>query len=217
MLAGVVERIAVLEAVAANLGANGVRRFGLQPALADVEHLVEHVRDMEPHGGSRLDIASGRHLFAREPPAVGKGELEFVAVELRTGRAEAGCDFGQLDLPDTRQLVANLRRLEGQLFGVGQVLPLAAAAYAEVLAKGFGTQRRAFHILDDVALHVAVPLRADLYIHHIARHGHRHEDHHVLPAPHGLAFGRERRYLQPLDQGVVCFLSCHISGIVRQR
>src|SRR5699024_8410031 len=46
-------------------------------------------------------------------------------------------------------------------------------------------------------------------VHHVARDGHRDEDHHVVPAAHRLALGCEGRYFEPLDQGIIRFLSCH--------
>ncbi len=211
VLAGVVEGVAVLDAEALCLQADGVRRFGLEPAPADVEHLVEHARDVESRGGRGLDGLAGLHLLAGQPAAVGEGVFEFVAVEPRLGRPEAGGHLGQLDLADAGELVAHLAGLEAQLLVVGQVLPLAASADAEVLAEGFGTVRRPLHVAHHGALHVAAALHADLHVHHVARHGHRHEDHHLLPAAHRLAFGGQRGYLKTLDQRVVRFLSCHRS------
>ena len=155
------------------------------------------------------DLAARPDLLAREPATVGEGEFELVAVELCAGRAQTRRDFGQRDPADARQLVADLFGLEAQLLPVGQVLPLAAAADAEMLAEGLLAQRRPLHVTHDETFHVAAAFRPDLHVHDVARHGHRHEDHHVLPTPHRLAFGGERRYLEPLDQGVIRFLSCH--------
>ena len=69
---------------------------------------------MKSHGGRVADVARRLDLLARQPAAVGEGEFEFVAVELRLGRAEAGRDLRQLDLADARQLVADLIGLEAQ-------------------------------------------------------------------------------------------------------
>ena len=209
MFAGIVERIAVFEAEASGFEPDGVRRLGLQPALADVEHLVEHVRNMESHGRCSIEIGTALNLLARQPPAVGEGKLQLVAVEARPDRTQAGGNLREFKFPDARQLVAHLCRLEPQLLLIGEVLPLAPPAHPEVLAERLLTQRRAFHVIHHVALHEAAPLDADLHVHHIARDGHRHEDHHVVPTPHGLALGRQGRNLKPLDQGIVRFLSCH--------
>ena len=164
---------------------------------------------METHGRPGRNLPARRHLLVREPAAVGKGEFELVAVELRPRGAQAGGDFGQFELPDTRELVADLRLLLAQLLPIGEVLPLAAAADPEVLAEGLDTQRRASDIADHIALHVAAPPGADLHVHHVARYGHRYEDHHILPTPHRLAFGGEGRDLKPLKEGIVRSLSCH--------
>ena len=209
MLAGIVERIAVLDAETFGLHPDVVRRVGLQPAFADVEHLVEHAGDMEPQRGRGADIRTALDLLARQPPAVGEGEFEFVAVELRPGRPQARGDFGQGDLADAGQLVVHLPGFEAQLLLVGKVLPLAAAADAEMLTEGLGAQGRFLHIADDEPLHEPAAFGAYLHIHHVARHGQRHEHHHVVPASHRLAFGGERRYFEPLDEGVICFFSCH--------
>ena len=115
----------------------------------------------------------------------------------------------QGDLADAGQLVAHLPGFEAQLLLVGKVLPLAAAADAEMLTEGLGAQGRFLHIADDESLHEPAAFGAYLHIHHVARHGQRHEHHHVVPASHRLAFGGERRYFEPLDQGVICFFSCH--------
>ena len=210
--AGVVERVAVLEAEALRLQADGIRRLGLQPAPPDVEHLVEHVGNVESQGRRSLQVGAARHLLAREPAAVGEGELQLVAVELRRGGAEAGGDFGKLEPPDAGQLVADLRPLQCELLFVGEILPLAAPADTEVFAEGFHAQRRTPHVAHDVALHEAAAFHADLHVDDIARDGHRHEDHHVVPTTHGLALGGQRRDFKPLDQGVVRFLSCHRFG-----
>ena len=80
---GVVERVAVFQTETLGFQPDGIRRFGLQPALADVEHLVEHAGDVEPRSGFGLDVAPGSHLLTGEPAPVGEGEFELVAVELR--------------------------------------------------------------------------------------------------------------------------------------
>ena len=137
----IVERVTVLETETFGFQPDVVRRIGLEPAFADVEHLVEHARNVESGGRSGLDVAAGRHFLVREPPPVGEGEFELVAVELRLRRTHARGDLGQSDLADARQLIAHLVGLEAQLLLVGQILPLAAAADPEVLAEGLGPQR----------------------------------------------------------------------------
>ena len=142
VFAGVVERVAALEAETFRLGADGVRRVALQIAQVDVEHLVEAVGDVESQRGSAFDVAARRDLLVREPAFVGEGELQFVAVEGLFRRAQTRAHLGQLDLADAGQLVAHLLGLEPQLFRVGQVLPLAASAHPEVGAERLLAQRR---------------------------------------------------------------------------
>ena len=137
MLACVVEGVAFGHAETFHLVAYGVRRVGLQPAAVDVEYLVEHVGYVESKGRALFDVAACGNLVVGEPAAVGEGEFELVAVELRAGRSEARFYLGQGDLAYACQLVAHLFGLEAQLFVVRQVLPFAAAAYAEMFAERF--------------------------------------------------------------------------------
>ena len=218
VLARIVERIAVFEAETPGFFPDRIRRIGLQPAFFDVQHFVEHTGDVESQRRGIGDLALFGDLLVGEPAPLGEGELQLVAVKTGFGRGQAGRDFRQLDLTDTGKLVAHLLGLETQLFGVGQILPLAAAADPEMGAERLFAQRRALHIIDDETFHIPAALGADLHIDHVARHGHRHEDHHVVVTPHRLAFGGQRRYLKPLDQGIIRFLSSHIAfGFRTQR
>ena len=209
VFAGVVERVAVFDAEASGLGADVIRRIGLKPALVDVQHLVEHVGNMESERGRGIEVRPALHLFARQPAAVGEGEFELVAVKPGLLRPQTGRDLRQCDLADARQLVAHLLGLEAQLFLVGQVLPLAAPANPEMGAEGLRAQRRFSDVADHESLHEPAALGAYLHIHHIARNGQRHEHHHVVPASHRLAFGGERRYFKPLDEGIICLFASH--------
>ena len=60
---------------------------------------------------------------------------------------------------------------------------------------------------DRFAARIDVYKRQYLHIHHVARNGQRHEHHHVVPASHRLAFGGERRYFKPLDEGIICLFA----------
>ena len=209
MLAGIVERITVFDAETPGFKADVIRRVGLQPAFADVQHLVEHAGNVKPERRCGADVGSAFDLLARQPAAVGKGEFEFVAVELRLRRAQAGGNLRQGYFADAGQLVAHLSGLEPQLLGIGQVLPLAAAANAEMLAESLGPQGRFLHVAHHEPLHETAAFGTYLHVHHVARYGQRHEDHHVVPASHRLAFGGERRYFEPLYQGIICFFAGH--------
>ena len=164
---------------------------------------------MESERGRGIEVRPALHLFARQPAAVGESEFEFVAVKPGLLRTQTGRDLRQCDLADARQLVAHLLGLEAQLLLVGQVLPLTAPANPEMGAESLRAQRRFSDVADHESLHEPAALGAYLHIHHVARNGQRHEHHHVVPASHRLAFGGERRYFEPLDQGVICFFSGH--------
>ena len=103
--------------------------------------------------------------------------------------AEYGHHFGQFYLADARKVVRHLFLLEAELFFVGQALPFAAAAHAEVLAEGLGTEFGVFFYGNGLSLCVAVFLALDLKIHHITRHDVRHEDNEVVHLGNGFALG----------------------------
>ncbi len=136
MLAGIVERIAVLDAETPGFFPDRIRRIGLQPAFFDVQHFVEHTGDVESQRRGIGDLALFGDLLVGQPAPLGEGELELVAVKPGSGRRQARGDFGQLDLADAGQLVAHLPGFEAQLLLVGKVLPLAAAADAEMGTEG---------------------------------------------------------------------------------
>ena len=169
MLTGIVERIPVLDAETFGFEPDSIRRFGLQPAQADVQHFVEHIRNMESGGRPGLDFRVGGNLLARQPTAVSKGEFQFVAVEPRLSRTEAWSDFGQLDFTDAGQLVAHLIGFESQLFIVGQVLPLATAANAEMFAKRLDAYVGRFCQAFDMPLGISSVFTVDFYVGYVAR------------------------------------------------
>lgn len=188
-----------------------VRGGRLQPAFADVEYLVEPAGNVEAQCGVRVDVAGGRYLFVGHPAPRCEGEFEFVAVVRRPGRADDGRERRKFHLAYPGKLVAYLFLLEAELFGVGEVLPFASSANAEVLAKGFGTQGRFFDVADDRPLHETPAPVAYLHVHHVARDGERYEYDHIVVSAHSLAFGGQGGYFQPLDEGQLFLLSCHLS------
>ena len=54
MFAHVVELVAVLQAETLGSQSDSIRRLGLQPTLFDVQHLVEHCRNVETESGRRV-------------------------------------------------------------------------------------------------------------------------------------------------------------------
>ena len=90
VFADVVETVSLLQTEPFGLEPDLVRRSRLQPAFADVEHLVELAGDVEAQGGARLDVAATGDLFVGHPAARSEGEFEFVAVAYRLRRADDG-------------------------------------------------------------------------------------------------------------------------------
>ena len=107
------------------------------------------------------------------------------------------------------ELVGDLLLFESQLFGVGQVLPFASPAGAVVFADRLLAQRRFFYVIYDVSLHEPPPFAAYLYVHHVARNGHRDEYHDGVPPAERLALGGDVDDFEPFDERVVRFFSCH--------
>ena len=209
VLADIVERIPVFETEFPHGQPDRVRWIVLQPAFADVEHFVEQVRDVKPQRGAVGDFVARSDLFGGQPPFVRKSEFEFVAVKERFRRTQDRTDCGQFDFPDPAELVGDLLLFESQLFGVGQVLPFASPAGAVVFADRLLAQRRFFYVIYDVSLHEPPPFAAYLYVHHVARNGHRDEYHDVVPPAERLALGGDVDDFEPFDERVVRFFSCH--------
>ena len=88
-------------------------------------------------------------------------------------------------------------------------MPLAAAAYAEMLAKRLGTLLGTFHEAHNSSLHESAVAAAYLNVHYIAHHGHGNEHHLSVVAAHRFAFGGKGRYFEPFNQGQFFLLSCH--------
>jgi hypothetical protein len=155
-----------------------------QPALLDRQDLVEGTRDVESYGGNVLQtfaffLRQTLNLFAGEIALVGTAEIQLVAVFLCLFGAEDGLALWEFHLADARQLIHHLRLLHAELFGVGELLPFAAAARAEVLA-----HRLLAYLAElDKPVHFGIPvvvlLADDAQINHVARDAERYEDDHA--------------------------------------
>ena len=99
---------------------------------------------------------------------------------------------------------------ETQLLLVRQMLPFAATADAVMLTHGIDPHRRFFDETHDTPLHEATPFAADLYVDHVARHGHRNEHDDVVPSPERLALGGYGDDFELLDQRMIRFFSSHL-------
>ena len=90
------------------------------------------------------------------------------------------------------QLVINLLLFCLQLHFVWQRLPLAASAYAEMLAERLQTVLRRLYHSEDEALHIVFLLLCDLYVHNVSWNGELHEEHSAVDLRECLAFGSYR-------------------------
>ena len=207
VVAYVVEGVATLLGVIAQEEADAVADVVLKPAFLNVEHLVKATRDVEPHGVAVGELYPTLHLLGGEPALVGEGELELVAVEGGFLRPQDGRNLGQRHLSDALQGVDHLLLLAAKLVVIGQMLPLAAATHAKVLAHGLHTQRAGLGELVNHPLAIAVLLARDLHPSNIAWRSIGDEHHQVVPAPQALALGCHSCYLKVLKQRQIFLLS----------
>ena len=148
-------------------------------------------------------------LLAGEPALVGEREFQLVAIMGRHRRAQDGIDGGDGHLGNTLHGIDHLLLLALQLVLIGEVLPLAAATQAEVLAHGLHAQHAGLDHAVDVALGKTVLLAVDLEVNHVARSAKRHKHHQVVPAAQALALGRHARYLKILNYRDIFLLLSH--------
>lgn len=180
--ANVVERHADLLGVALGLVAYGVVQVVHEPALADGVDLVERSRDVEAYGRVVLCGEVERwvlQLLLRKPSLVATSKLQLVAILPYLHGAEDGAERGQLHLPDALQLVVHLLLLGLELLLVGQVLPFASAADAEMLALWRGPYGAGCDEAHHATLAVAVFLLHDLHVGNIAGNA-KGNKHHLL-------------------------------------
>ena len=196
MLAEIEERDVVLHRIVVDLVAYFVVERVHQMTLLDGQNLVEGTRDVETQCRHVLcalgSLALGQltDLFLRQITLVGGSEVELVAVfvllhrahdVVERTRAVVGSSAGlrQLQMSDTCQLVVHLLLLEAQLLLVGQLLPFATSAHAEMLAARSGAQRTQLTVSDDFCLGVAVLLAAYLQVDYVAWNSPRYKDHQL--------------------------------------
>ena len=167
-----------------------------QPALFYRQNLVEGSRDVETDGRHILgspSLGGGRgevfQFFICQPSFVGAAEVEFVAVFLGLHATQDGTKLRQFHLADAVKLVIDLLLLELQLLLVRQVLPLAAAAHAEVLAEGCRAYLTIFYKLHHFAFGKRVLLALYLHVADVARHAEGHKHHQVVPVEQAFALG----------------------------
>ena len=159
--------------------------------------------DMEANGGcvfSTLARGEGANLLAGQPPFIRTAKVELIPVLLCLCAAKDGTKFGELDLTNACQLVEDLLLLELQLLFIWQVLPLATATDAKVLAERFHAYITIFYKAHHLALGKGVLLATDLHVAHITGHAEGYEHHQVVPVEQALAFGCHSLYRHALKE-----------------
>ena len=86
---------------------------------------------------------------------------------------------GFRELAETHKLLGDDRSLDPQLLGIGNVLPVAAAAAAEVWADGRHARRSVGMARNDLAACKAALALDQLHAHFFAGQTKRHKNHHA--------------------------------------
>ena len=110
----------------------------------DVEHLVEHSRNMKAYSIHAIKLGSGFHFLFRQPFLVGECKFKFVTIESRMFGTLDREYFFHFDLTDPGQVVDHLLVFVANLFLIGQMLPFTATAYAEMFTERLCTLGRIF-------------------------------------------------------------------------
>ena len=170
--------------------ADFVGRGGLEPALADIEHLVEKLAHVVAQAAF-FGRGEGLRIFAgKDPSALREGKLEFVAVMDGPLGAEGHRDFRDLKVADADELVIDLPAFRLELGGIRQGLPAAAAADAEMAAERLQAVLGRLFQAHDAAFHIILFLLADLDVDKVAGNSKlREDDGSVRRVAQGFAFG----------------------------
>ena len=112
-----------------------IGRILLEVAMFDVKNLVEKLAHMEAKthlllGGNRVRIHA-----PREPTLVGICEFQLVTIVDCLVGGECGTDLWDRKMSKPNQLIFNLFAFRFKLESVGERLPFASAASAEMLAE----------------------------------------------------------------------------------
>ena len=114
-------------------------------------------------------------------------------------------------MADARELVHHLLLLGLQLHGIGENLPFAAATVAVVSAYRLQPVRRRGNQPHEISFEITFAHLAHLHVHHIARHGLRHEQHLAIDMCKAVALGRYGLYKDIFEQWLI-FLTSHINN-----
>ena len=169
--------------------ADVVARGSLQPAMLNVEHLVEHTGHMEAQTALlvKLAVFVSPQIIIGEPSHRGEGVFQLVAVIVLLLRPDDGHQLRKLKFSEVLEVVLHLFLLVSQLFAIVEHLPFAAAAHAEMAAWGHHAVGRGLAHRQQVRLRVPVLALIDFHIHHIAGHGKGDKNGETVQLGHGLA------------------------------
>ena len=123
---------------------------------------------------------------------------------------------GKLHVRDARKLVVHLLLLGPQLLFVGQVLPFAAAAHAEMLAHRLNAHVAILHETHHLGFAIAVFFLSYFEVYHVAWHREGYENNHVVDPRQRLSFCRHVCNGDVLQYRKLFSLSCHIYNKVQR-
>ena len=196
--------------VRANFVADLVRNIVLEPAFVDVEHLVEHARDVETDAVELFWAMLFLHVLHSEPLAIRESVLEFVAVEICFFGTEDRCNLRQLDVTEASEVVDYLFLFVPDLFVVRKDLPFATTTSTVVFAYGFAAFFAVRVELDDATFHVVFLLFEDLEVDYIARNGILCENNHIVDLSNSFAFGSDVGDCNFVVDRELFLFACHI-------
>ena len=209
VLPDIIEWDAMLKSILFDKEPNTVGWFRLQIALLQIEDLIEKFADMEAKAAT-LGVGEPIGIFVRKyPPAVRCGKFKFIPIEFRTFRRECGKDLRNIQMADTHELVVYLASLGFQLERIGEWLPFASPANAEVLAERLQPVCRRLFYLRYNTFKIVLLFLDYPDVHDISRHCERHEHHlSVRTVRNRLAFSSDHFNCNILQEEVDSF-PCH--------
>ena len=188
--------------------ADEVSGLGLQVALGNGHHFIKYALGMKTrtrhfhrHIGV-FDIGIAQVAFGS------KSVLQLVAVGSGLRSALYGQPFCHFHMTNSCELIFYLLLLVGQLFLVGQHLPLAAAAGTKMAAKSINAVGAWCYQLKRPALGIVFFVFKEKNIHHIAGNGTLHKYGLTLHPGEALALGGIGFHVHT-PQYLILFLSGH--------
>ena len=193
-----------------------------QATLLDVQYLVESAGDVKAQCVHVFYHLARANLLVGEPFLVAESKFQLVAVFKQLHAAHDGAQLGQGHLANAPQLVSHLFLFCSKLSLVGQLLPFASAADAEVGAGWGGAYRAQLVKSHHASLGITVFFLCNLKVNDISRHTEFCEHHKLAcfgavvfgyrDTCQGFAFGSHIGYRNVLKEWERFFLSAHCMG-----